>query len=333
MTAEDTIALSVAQAQDLCEAAALRHGASALLARSLATAAVRAEAEGLPAVGLSHFIDYLDALDAGRIDGRATPLLTRPAPALILSDAQGGAAHPGYDLAFDDLVSTAKTYGMAAFAQRNSFTCGALGPFVSRLADEGLVGLAATNGPPVLAGSGATKPVFCTNPLAFAAPVAGGPPLLIDQASSATAFVSIRQAAREGRSIPEGWAVDADGLPTTDPARAVNGALLAFGGARGANVALMVEVLAAGVTGANWSLDAPPFGQGAESPRTGLFVAAVAPRLIDADFPARLASHLARLADDYGVYVPGKTRAAALERSAHNGLTIPKSLHALILSR
>jgi (2R)-3-sulfolactate dehydrogenase (NADP+) len=332
MTTDDIVTLSLTQAQDLCEAAALRHGASAQLARSLATAAVLAEAEGLPTVGISHFIDYLDALDAGRIDGGATPVLTRPAPALILSDAMGGAAHPGYDLAFDDLVSTATTYGIAAFAQRNSFTCGALGPFVSRLADEGLVGLAATNGPPLLAGSGGSKPVFCTNPLAFAAPVADGPPLLIDQASSATAFVSIRQAAREGRAIPEGWAVDAEGAPTTDPARALNGALLAFGGARGANIALMVEVLAAGVTGASWSLDAPAFGQGAGSPRTGLFVVAIAPRLIDADFPVRLANHLARLGDDYGVYVPGKARAAALERSARFGLVIPKSLHELILS-
>jgi (2R)-3-sulfolactate dehydrogenase (NADP+) len=331
MTSDDTVTLSLAQAQALCEAAALRHGASAETARSLAIAAVRAEAEGQPAVGLSHFLDYLDALDAGRIDGKAQPVLTRPAPALILSDAQGGAAHPGFDLALDDLVVTASTFGLAAFVQRNAFTCGALGPFVARLAEEGLVGLAATNGPALMAGSGGTKPVFCTNPLAFAAPVADGPPLLIDQASSATAFVSIRQAAREGRPIPEGWALDADGMPTTDPARAIGGALLAFGGARGANIALMVEILAAGVTGANWSLDAPSFTAGGESPRTGLFVLALSPRLIDAEFPARLAAQLARLAG-YGVHVPGAARARALKIANRDGLTIAKSLHRLIHS-
>ena len=332
MTGDDTVVLSLSEAHALCEAAALRRGASLAVARSLATAFVRAEAEGQPAVGLSHFVDHLDALAAGRIDGRALPALTRPAPALILSDAQGGAAHLGYDLAFDDLVAAASTFGIAAFAQRNGFTCGALGHFVARLAETGLVGLAAANGPPLLAGSGSSKPVYCTNPMAFAAPVANGPPLLIDQSSSATAFVSIRQAAREGRPIPEGWALDADGLPTTDPARALGGALLAFGGARGANVALMVEVLAAGLTGANWSLDAASFTQGAESPRAGLFVVAIAPRLIDADFPDRLAVQLARLRQDYGVHIPGRARAEAARTAAHIGLTIPKSLHRLILS-
>lgn len=331
MSADDSVVLSLAEAVALCEAAARRRGASPQVARSLATAFVRAEAEGQSAVGLSHFVDHLDALARGRIDGQAVPVLTRPAPALILSDARGGAAHTGYDLAFDDIVAAASTYGIAAFAQRNGFTCGALGYFVARLAEDGLVGLAATNGPPLLAGSGSRKPVFCTNPMAFAAPVAGGPPLLIDQASSATAFVSIRQSAREGRPIPEGWALDSEGNPTTDPARALGGALLAFGGARGANLALMVEVLAAGLTGANWSLDAAPFDRGGESPRAGLFVVAIAPRLIDADFPERLAQQLARLRRDYGVHVPGRAKAASRRAAERDGLAIPKSLHRLIL--
>ena len=155
--------------------------------------------------------------------------------------------------------------------------------------------------------------------------------LLIDQASSATAFVSIRQSAREGRPIPEGWALDSEGNPTTDPARALGGALLAFGGARGANLALMVEVLAAGLTGANWSLDAAPFDRGGESPRAGLFVVAIAPRLIDADFPERLAQQLARLRRDYGVHVPGRAKAASRRAAERDGLAIPKSLHRLIL--
>ncbi|TIW17972.1 MAG: Ldh family oxidoreductase, partial [Mesorhizobium sp.] len=100
-------------------------------------------------------------------------------------------------------------------------------------------------------------PVYCTNPMSFAAPAADGSPLVIDQSSSATAFVNIRKAAEDGRKIPEGWALDASGNPTTDPAAAMKGAMLAFGGQRGANIALMVEVLAAGLSGANWSLDAP----------------------------------------------------------------------------
>ena len=226
----DTVRIGVADAIALCELAAIAVGASEETARSLAKSVVAAEAEGLAPVGLSHFIDYLDALEAGRIDGKAEPVVTKPALALTLSDAKGGAAHTAFDRVSDDLAKTARLFGVAIFSQKNAYTCGALGYFTGRLAAEGLVAFAATNGPAVLAGSGSTRPVYCTNPMSFAAPVAGGPPLVIDQSSSATAFVSIRKAAEEGRDIPEGWALDAAGNPTTDPAAAMKGALLAFGG-------------------------------------------------------------------------------------------------------
>ncbi|MEQ1951340.1 Ldh family oxidoreductase [Mesorhizobium yinganensis] len=327
MNSVDTVTLQIDEGLRLCEAAAVRAGANPELAASIARAAVRAEAEGQASVGLGHFIDYLDSLREGRIDGRATPLITRPAPAIILSDARGGAAHPGFDRAFDDLVSTAKTFGLGLFVQKNAYTCGALGPFAARLAEVGLVGFAATNGPALLVGSGGTRPVYCTNPMAFAAPVAGGPPLLIDQSSSATAFVNVRQAAREGRPIPPGWALDAEGNPTIDPEKAMTGALLAFGGARGANIALMVEVLSAGVSGAKWSLDAASISQGNENPGTGLFVLAIAPALIDPDFSARMAAQLERLSGEYGVHIPGPGKAKASVAARLSGMTVPKAVY------
>lgn len=323
--AGDRVTIRVGAARALCEAAAARAGARTETARAIAAAAVHAEAVGQSTVGLSHYLDYLDALGSGRLDGANLPVLSRPAPAVIRSDAAKGAAHTGFDMAFDDLVATARTFGLALFAQRNAFTCGALGWFVERLAHQGLVGLAATNGPALLAGSGGTKPVYCTNPLAFAAPIAEGPPLLIDQASSATAFVSIRRAAEEGRNIPSGWAVDAEGRPTTDPASAMAGALLAFGGDRGANVALMVEVLAAGMTGANWSLDAPSFRAGTESPGSGLFVLALDPAVIDPDFPTRMAAQAARLAG-HGVHVPGQGTARRAGVTDETEIAISRTL-------
>jgi (2R)-3-sulfolactate dehydrogenase (NADP+) len=322
-----TVGIGLDEALALCAAAAMRHGASAETAHAIALAAVRAEAEGQPAVGLTHFIDYLDSLRGGRIDGTAVPVITRPAPAIILCDACKGAAHTGFDRAFDDLVATARNFGLALFLQNNAYTCGALGPFAARLAEAGLVGLAATNGPALLAGSGGTRPVFCTNPLAFAAPVEDGPPLLIDQSSSATAFVSIRQAAREGRAIPPGWALDADGNATTDPNEAMRGALLAFGGQRGANIALMVEVRSAGLSGANWSLDAASMSDGQQSPATGLFVLAIAPGLLDPEFPKRMAAQLARLADAYGVHIPGPAKARAYEAATRLGIAVPRAVY------
>ncbi|CAM5568277.1 (2R)-3-sulfolactate dehydrogenase (NADP(+)) [Aquamicrobium terrae] len=315
--------LSLDQAKVLCRAAAIGAGASEAAADALADASVAAEAEGRSSVGLSHFIDYLEAMDAGRLDGKAEPAISRPALAMFLSDARKGAAHTGFARTFDDLVKAAKLFGVAVFSQKNAYTCGELGYFTGRLAAQGLVALAATNGPALLAGSGGTRPVYCTNPLSFAAPAADGPPLLIDQASSATAFVNIRKAAAKGQIIPPGWAVDAAGNPTTDPASAMKGALLAFGGERGANIALMVEVLAAGLTGANWSLDAPSFMAGAENPGTGLFVLALEPKLLDARFEQRMRAQMDRLGAQYGVYMPGAGKAQAAARASAAGVDVP----------
>jgi (2R)-3-sulfolactate dehydrogenase (NADP+) len=303
--------LSLEEATDLAARAARAAGLSDEAARSLARATVSADAHGKSSIGFGHLLDYLAALREGRIDGDAEPLVTLPAPAAIHCDARGGIAQVGFDRVFDDLSRRAEAFGIALFTQKGSYTTGELGYYPRRLAETGLVALAATSGPALMTVAGARRPVYCTNPFAFAAPVADAPPLLIDQASSATAFVELRRYADRGEALPAGWAVDADGRPTSDPNAALRGALLAFGGARGANIALMVEVLAAGLASANWALDAPSFTSGDRSPGAGLTVVAIAPALLAPDFPQRLKLQLDRLAR-FGVHIPGR-RAAATE--------------------
>jgi LDH2 family malate/lactate/ureidoglycolate dehydrogenase len=302
--------LNLTAATDLAARAARAAGASEAAARSLALATVSANAHGKGSSGFSHLIDYLTALRAGRIVGDAEPLVTSPAPAAIHCDARGGIAQLGFDRTFDDLRRRAETFGLALFTQSGSYTTGELGYYPRRLAEAGLIALAATSGPALMTVPGARTAVYCTNPLAFASPLDDGPPLLIDQASSATAFVELRRYAERGEALPPGWAVDADGQPTTDPHAAMRGALLAFGGARGANIALMVEVLAAGLTGANWALDAPSFTSGDRSPGAGLMVVAITPALLAPDFPQRLRLQLNRLAE-LGVHIPGRRHAVA----------------------
>jgi (2R)-3-sulfolactate dehydrogenase (NADP+) len=296
-------------ATDLAARAIRGAGASDEAALSLARATVSANAHGKGPSGFSHLMDYLNALRAGRIVGDAEPLVTSPAPAAIHCDAQGGIAQVGFDRAFDSLSERARTFGLALFAQNGSYTTGELGYYPRRLADVGLVAFAATSGPALMTVAGAKAPVYCTNPIAFAAPLDEGPPLLIDQASSATAFVQLRRYAERGEALPPGWAVDGDGQPTTDPQAALRGALLAFGGARGANIALMVEVMAAGLTGANWALDAPSFISGDRSPGAGLLVIAITPALLAPDLPQRLRLQLDRLTE-LGVHIPGRRAAA-----------------------
>src|ERR1700727_3146436 len=254
-----TLRFTLEAATDLAARAVRAAGASDEAALSLARATVSANAYGKGSSGLSHLMDYLAALRAGRIAGDAEPLITSPAPAAIHCSARGGVAHLVFDRSFDDLRRRAETFGLALFAQNGSYTTGELGYYPRRLAQTGLVAFAATSGPALMTVAGAKTPVYCTNPIAFAAPLDEGAPLLIDQASSATAFVQLRHYAERGETLPPGWAVDGEGQPTIDPSAALRGALLAFGGARGANIALMVEVMAAGLAGANWALDAPSF--------------------------------------------------------------------------
>ena len=316
---------TICGARELARAAVLGAGGNEAMAASLADATVAAEAWGQSAVGFAHLPDYLDSLVAGRIDGRAEPVISSPAPALIAADAQGGIAQLGFDRAFDDLCARATTYGIALFSQSGSYTAGELGYYIRRLADAGLVSYAAANGPALMASPGASRAVYCTNPFAFGAPVANSAPLVIDQASSATAYVNIRVAAERGERIPEGWAVDTAGRTTTDPGEALKGALLTFGGSRGANVALMVEVLAAGLTGANWSLDAPGFVTGNESPGAGLVVIAILPQLLGQDLPSRLDNHFRRL-EGLGTHIPGQARKQREDEARLSGLKLPEEL-------
>lgn len=325
-TQPTAVRLALDELHSLCVAAARNAGARKAFARSLADATVAAEAEGQKIVGLSHFFDYTESLRAGRIDGKAKPKVKKVRPGVFHVEAGGGLAQLGFDKAFKRLVKAARKHGVAVFTQANAYTCGSLGYHAERLAKEGLVAFAATNGPALIAGGGATKPVYCTNPMAFAAPVADGAPLVIDQSSSATAFVNVRAAAEAGKSIPEGWAVDKAGQPTTDPKAAMEGALLAFGGARGGNIALMVEVLAAGLSGANWSLDAPSGFSGSRSPGTGLFIVAIDPEALAPGFAERLAAQLARLSGDYGVHIPGKAKAEAAAKAASDGVALDAAL-------
>ena len=293
----------------LCLTALGAAGADRRVAELLTEAALFAEDRGKTVAGVAHLLDHIDAMDDGRLDGRAVPRLAQPFAAVITSDACGGIAQTGFDEGFSDFTKAARSCGLAAFAQHGSFTCGPLGWFTERLANAGLIAVATAVSPALMAAGPGTGPVFGTNPLAYSVPRVGGVPLTVDQASSSTAFVSVRDAAARGVSLPEGWAVDAEGNPTTDSEAALKGALLPFGGYKGANVALLVELLSA-MAGGNWSVDAPPWDSGSRSPAIGMFVLAVDHSAMGGAFPVRVTDYLNRLVDS-GVQLSGRRRTTA----------------------
>lgn len=314
--------LSAHDAEALAEQACLAAGANAATAHSLAKATVSAALFGHPGVGFPHLLDYLSSFREGRINREAEPKITSPLAAIVHSDADGGIAQLGFDRAMPTLVENTRKLGVTIFTQSNSYTTGELGYYVRCLALEGVIAFAVTNSPAVVAGSPSGKIVFGTNPMAFATPLADvNAPLVIDQASSATAFVNLVKAAEEGRKIPEGWAIDEQGNATTDAAAGLRGALLAFGGTKGVNVALMVECLAAGLSGASWSLDMPDFRSGDQVIDAGMTIIAIQPTVVDDCFSSRLTQHLDRIAERGGTYVPNR-RPARRNRSEEGRITI-----------
>ena len=298
----DEVELGHAEAEALALRACRGAGANEASARSLVAATLSAARFGPASVGFPHMVDYLDGFREGRINGDPAPTLTRAFPAHLAGDADRGIAQLGFDLAFTGFVEAARTFGIAVFSQKNSYTTGELGYYVRRLARRGLVGFAVTNANAMVAAKAGAAAVYSTNPLAFGFPLGDDhPPLVIDQSASATAYVNILAAAAEGRTIPEGWAVDANGAETRDPQQAIMGALLPFGGRKGANIALMVEMLSAGFSGGAWSLDAADFNEGTTSPSVGLTVLAMAPEAGRIPRACRQAERL----DSLGVHVPG----------------------------
>jgi (2R)-3-sulfolactate dehydrogenase (NADP+) len=320
-----TATISTADLTTLCAQAARKAGADQTAADALATATVAAEQAGNRAVGVAHLFDYLQAYQEGRISSIAVPEITHPALGCLVADAHNGLAQVAFDSALPSLLTAASKGGIAALWLRNCFTCGELGHYPRQLANHGFLALACANSPALMALGGSTGPVVGTNPLAYAVPRPGRRPFLIDQATSATAYVNVRDAARAGEPIPPGWAVGPDGAATTDAAQAMRGALLPFGGYRGGNIALLVEFLAT-LAGASFSIDAPPFDRGQAPPGIGVFVLCMNLDVI-AEEPTRVTRFLDRLHSAHGVSLPAMTDEAPTE-----SIRLDATLHQRLLA-
>ncbi|MFD7406759.1 Ldh family oxidoreductase [Streptomyces sp. NPDC059866] len=286
----------------LCTRALQRAGEDLRAAQILARAIVDAERAGNRAVGIAHLFDYLDAYRDGRIKPGAAPEVSRAAPSCVVADARDGLAQVAFEDAAPALFATTEEAGIAALWIRRSYTCGELGYYARRAAEQRLITVACANSPALMSLGGSSTAVLGTNPTAYAFPRPGEPPMVIDQASSQTAYVNLRQAATTGASIPADWAVGPDGAATTDASAALAGALLPFGGYRGGNIALLVELLAT-LAGGSFSLDAPPFDRGSAPPGIGVFLLCLNPRAFPGSLD-RIAAHLGRLRTDHGVHLP-----------------------------
>ena len=331
----DTVTLSLAELEGLAFTALLRAGTEETNARSVAASIAAAEADGLHSHGLMRLPSYCEHVCCGKVDGQAKPKVVRELPAATTVDACTGFAHPAIDLGFRHLVPAAKRNGIAALAVTNSYNCGVVGHHVERLAVEGCVALAHVNAPAAIAPWGGKKPFFGTNPIALAAPRRTGPPIVIDQSASVVARGEVMLHARQGKAIPEGWALDADGRATTDPNAALAGSMMPAGGYKGSNLALIVEVFAALLTGAQFSSKASSFADNhGGPPRTGQFFIAVdAAAMADGVFFDRIEALIESMCSEPDVALPGARRIANRSRTATQGIVVARKIYEDIVDR
>jgi (2R)-3-sulfolactate dehydrogenase (NADP+) len=271
---------------------------------------------------------YAAQARVAKIDGFATPQVTRPKPAVVAVDAAHGFAFPALDAAVAALPEAARAQGVAVAPIRRSHHAGAAGHPVEALAEAGLVALLFANTPAAIAPWGGTKPLYGTNPIAFACPVPGALPIVIDLSLSKVARGNILAAKQRGDAIPEGWAFDAQGRPTTDPDAALAGTMAPLGDAKGTALALMVELLAAGLTGATYAAEASSFlDDKGPPPGTGQLILALDPLALGGpDTLARVGALATAIEAQPGTRLPGARRRTFRAKAEAEGLNVADAL-------
>ena len=211
---------------------------------------VRTDLRGYGTHGLVRLGAYWERLRDGSFNARAAMRHT-VVPGGIVLDADGAmgqlAATRAIELGLDALNDVASVL----VSVRECGHLGALGVYALQAAEAGAICMLGQRTPPMLSMPGFARPAIGHNPIAFGCPVPDSDPLILDIACSVAARGHILRAAREGRAIPSDWAVDEDGLPTTDADRALKGALLPMGGHKGLGIAMMMECLAGALSGAS----------------------------------------------------------------------------------
>ncbi len=295
------------------------------VAGSVARALTAAEVDGHKGHGLSRVPSYAAQSLSGKVDGNVMPAVDLPRPGVMCIDAGHGFAYPSFDRIVEDLPGLCGKNGIAAASVFRSHHFGVAGWHMERLAERGIVAIALGNTPKAIAPWGGRDAVFGTNPIAFAAPQRDREPIVIDLATSQVARGLILKAAQAGEPIPEGWALDADGNPVTDAKAALGGTMQPLGGAKGAALAMMVEILAATLTGANYGFEATSFfdGEGAP-PGVGQMVIGIDPDATGGRerFLDRLTVLAGAIEQQDGARLPGTRRLENRHKAHENGLVV-----------
>jgi (2R)-3-sulfolactate dehydrogenase (NADP+) len=328
--------LSLEEARSLVTAALQAAGATHAMAASTARALVLAEAQGQGGHGLSRVAQYATHLRNGRVNGAAQATVVRRTGGVLLVDAQEGLAFPACDLAMTEAVALARTQGVALVGVIDSHHCGVVVDHLRAAASAGMIGLGFSNSPAAMPAAGGRHAIFGTNPIAAVFPRRDADPLLIDLSLSEVARGKVMLAAKKGEAIPAGWALDADGRPTTDAQAALGGSMLPLGAAtspKGAMLALVVELLVTAVIGARFGFEASSFFvDDGNRPHLGQMFVVLDPGTLagNAAYLDRVEVLVAEMLRDDGVRLPGARREEARRRAESDGLDVADAVVAAL---
>ncbi len=319
---------SLDELRALVQSALRAAGATEAMAASTARALVLAEAQGLGSHGLSRVAQYVTHLKNGRCDGAAQPRIARERGAAVQIDAGEGLAFPACELAVREAIARAQSHGVAFAGVTNSHHAGVIVDHLRAVADAGLVGLGLANSPAAMPAAGGKHPIFGTNPVAAVFPRRKGDAVMIDLSLSEVARGKVMVAAKKSEPIPLGWALDADGRPTTDAQAALEGSMLPIGAAtssKGAMLALVVELLVTAVIGAQFGFEASSFFVDAGNrPRLGQVFIVIDPAALAGrdSYLDRIEVLLAEMLQDDGVRLPGARREALRRKAEVEGIEV-----------
>jgi len=327
----ETVQLSLAQVRELSLNVLQKNGYSPAHSKAIADVIVAGQRDDCQSHGLYRLIVCVHTIRHGKVDGHAIPELIDQATSIVRIDARFGNSLLAFQTGLPHFIRKARECGLAAMAINNCFHFSALWPEVETLAGEGLVAMAMTPSHSWVAPAGGTRPVFGTNPLAFAWPRPGKTPFVFDFATSAIARGDIELHRRQGKPLQEGWAIDADGQPMTDPVAALKGAMLTFGGHKGSALSAMIELMAGPLIGDMTSAESMDFDAGAgATPCHGELLLAFDPKVFLGDRASEYlqrAEGLFEAITSQGARLPSQRRYAARAMSDEVGVTVPRALY------
>lgn len=304
-----------------------RCGVNAIAAGAVARVITAGERDNCKSHGVYRIEGCLRVLKAGKVEPDVVPSVAEGEGPVLRVDAKGGYASPAYEVARPYLVARVKTHGLAALVINDCLHFSALWYEVEDLARDGLAAISMCPSYAVMAPFGGKRPLFGTNPFAFGWPRKGEHPYVFDFATSVAARGEIEIYRREGRSLPEGWAVDAEGNPTTDPTAALEGAMMPFGGHKGSAIATMIELLAGAMIGDFMSSEALEFMGGSSTllPRHGALVLAFDPAVLAKGRgrdPLEDGERLLESIVDQGARLPSQRRYEARRTAERDGIAL-----------